>query len=214
MEQLLQLSTNSYFVGGIFFVTLVLLHVFFVVKYPLSASQWKLAEYVWVLLALVSVVGIFEEARILRSMQTVATSGEVAERKLAALENWFDVYGLHACENDGEVNKEPQLCDWVTAKNSDVQLVVANEEFPAGIPSNLLLGLDDIESGLAEADRKIIRDHLSGYLSARKNYIAAVKGSEYTSFSFLLISLAPLMFALAVALKFAKVSGEYRLLRK
>lgn len=214
MEQLLQLAANSYFVGFVFFAALGILHFFLVFKFPLTARQWKLAEYVWVLLALVSVIGVFEEARMLRSMQAVERSGKIAENKSSAVENWFDVYSLYACEEQGDSVKAPELCEWVKLKNSELQLVLANEEFPADIPSNLLLGVDAITIGIDNRDREIIAGHLNAYYAARKSYLAAVSGSNHTSFSSFLISLAPLMFALAVALKFAKVSGEYRLLRK
>lgn len=214
MEQLLQLTTNPYFVGFVFFVTLGILHFTLVYKFPLTARQWKLAEYVWVTLALVSVFGVFEEARILRAMQTVAQSEKIAEKKVAAVENWFDVYSLYACEGEGDVVKAPDLCAWVNLKKSELALVLANEDFPADIPSNLLLGLDTITTGIGGPDREIISGHLNAYYAARTSYLTAVAGSIHTSFSSLLISLAPLMFALAVALKFAKVSGEYRLMRK
>jgi len=214
MEQLLQLATNPYFVGSTFFVALGILHFILVFKYPLTARQWKLAEYVWVLLALVSVVGVFEEARILRSMQAVERSEEIAEKKILAVENWFEVYSLYACEEEGALAKAPELCEWVKVKKSELELVLANEEFPADIPSNLLLGLDEITTGIGNPDREIIAGHLNAYYAARKSYLEAVTGSTYTSFSSFLISLAPLFFALAVALKFTKVSGEYRLLRR
>ena len=214
MEQLLQLATNPYFVGFVFFAALGILHFILVFKFPLTPRQWKFAEYVWVTLALVSVFGVFEEARILRAMQTVEQSEKIAENKVAAVENWFDVYSLYACEEEGMSVKAPDLCAWVNLKKSELALVLANEEFPVDIPSNLLLGLDAITTGIGNPDREIISGHLNGYYAARTSYLAAVEGSTYTSFSSFLISLAPLMFALAVALKFAKVSGEYRLLRK
>lgn len=214
MEQLLQLATNPYVVGSVFFVTLGILHYFLVFKFPLTSRQWKLAEYVWVLLALVSVVGVFEEARILRSLQAVERSEEVAEKQLLAIENWFEVYSLYACdETEGSV-KAPSLCKWVKVKNSEIELVIANEVFPADIPSNLLQGLDSIKVGIGDADREIIAGHLRGYFEARDSYLKAVEGSGYSDFSSFLISLAPLFFGLAVALKFTKVSGEYRLLCK
>ena len=212
MERLLELSTNPIFVGSAFFIALALLHYFFVFKYPLNGRQWKLAEYVWVGLALVSVVGVFEEARLLRSDNALEQYRDVTESKSRAVENWFDVYSIYACEENGETPEMTDLCRWVKVKNSDLRLVLANEEFPADIPQNLLLGLDEINDGIGEADKRIISDYLKGYVDARRAYLEAVEGSRYSTLSALLISLAPLMFVLAIALKFAKVTGEYRLL--
>lgn len=214
MDRLLELSTDPIFIGLMFLVSLAVLHFFLVYKYPLSARQWKLAEYVWVALALVSVVGVFEEARLLRTDNELDQFREVTENKSRALENWFDVYSIFACEENGENPEMTKLCRWVKVKNSDLRLVLANEEFPADIPSNLLLGLDAIEDGLGDADKRVIEDYLDGYVSARTAYLEAVEGTKYGTMSLLLISLAPLLFAIAVALKFAKVTGEYRLMKK
>lgn len=213
MDRLLELSTDPIFIGLMFLISLALLHFFLVYKFPLNARQWKLAEYVWVALALVSVVGVFEEARLLRTDNQLDQYREAAEGKSRAIENWFDVYSIYACEENGANPEMTQLCRWVKVKNSDLQLVLANEEFPADIPSNLLLGLEAINEGLGEADKRVIEGYLTGYLEARTTYIEAVEGTKYGTMSLLLISLAPLLFAIAVALKFAKVTGEYRLLR-
>lgn len=214
MDQLLELSTNPLVIGGVFFISLAILHILLVFKYPLSAGQWKLAEYVWVALALVSVVGVFEEGRLLRSGQAVENSRKIAEDKILALENWFDVYRIYACEENGASSQATKLCRWMKVKNSELLLVLANEEFPADIPANLLLGKEEIGAGVGEEDWRIIEGHLKGYLDARQAYLAAEAAARYSTFSTLMISLAPIMFALAIALKFAKVTGEYRLLRK
>ncbi len=214
MDRLLELSADPIFIGLMFLISLALLHYLLVYKHPLNARQWKLAEYVWVALALVSVVGVFEEARLLRTDNEVDQFRTVTEDKSRALENWFDVYSIYACEENGENPEMTALCRWVRVKNSDLRLVLANEEFPADIPSNLLLGLDAINEGLGEADKQVIEGYLQGYLEARTSYIEAVEDTKYGTMSLLLISLAPLLFAIAVALKFAKVTGEYRLLKK
>ncbi len=214
MDQLLELATNSVFVGIAFVVALAILHYLLVFKYPLTAKQWKLAEYVWVALALVSVVSVFEEARLLRSEQAVDRHRQVAEQKIWAIRNWFEVYDIYACDENADNPETKQLCSWVNLKNSELGLILSNEEFPADVPANLLLGLGAIRQGIGEADKQIIGGHLKEYLDSRSRYIAAVKGSRHSALSALLISLAPLMFAIAVALKFAKVTGEYRLIRK
>lgn len=214
MERLLELSTNPVMIGAAFFLALVILHYVLVFKFPLTSVQWKLAEYVWVAFALISVVGVFEEARLLRSDNALEEYREVAEEKSRALENWFDVYTIYACEENADKPEVNGLCQWVKGKNSDLRLVLANEDFPADIPINLLLGLDKITGGIGEMDKQIISGYLRAYTDARLAYLDAVAGSRYSTFSALLISLAPLMIALAIALKFTKVTGEYRLLSK
>lgn len=214
MEALLDYSTNPWVIGGIFLATLALLHWLFVYRFPLNQAQWKLSEYVWLGLALLSIIGVLEEARFLRSGHALEQSRIVAEEKLRAIERWFEVYSLYACEENGVSDNATQLCRWAKLKNSELRLVLTNEEFPADIPENLLVGLDAIEDGINATDRSIIRQNLSGYIEARGRYLAAVSGADRSMLSIMLVSLAPVLFALAVGLRFAKATGEYRNLRR
>lgn len=210
MGKLLDLSTNLYLIGSIFFVALVILHYFLVFKKPLTLKQWKLAEYVWVILAMVSIIGVLEEAKFLRANQNVEQSRARAEEKLQAIENWFDVYTIYACDEPGAAEKFPALCRWMKVKSSDLTLILANESFPPDIPFNMLSGIDQVTDGIQDADRTIIKGYLDEYLSARRSYMRGLSSARRSSLSALIVSLAPIFFALAVALKFTKVTGEYR----
>lgn len=210
MDKLLDLSTNLYLIGGIFLTTLIVLHYFLVFTRPLTLKQWKLAEYVWVGLALVSIVGVLEEAKFLRANQNVERSRVMAEEKLLAIENWFDVYGIFACEEPGARERSPKLCTWMKVKSSDLALILANESFPPDIPFNMLSGIDEIPDGIEDADRKVIKGYLDDYIAARGSYMMGLTSARRSSLSALLVSLAPILFAIAVALKFTKVTGEYR----
>ncbi|WP_262696096.1 hypothetical protein [Kordiimonas aquimaris] len=211
MDRLLDLSTNLYLIGSIFLITLILLHYFLVFTKPLTLKQWKLAEYVWVGLALISIVGVLEEAKFLRANQNVERSRVLAEDKLQAIENWFDVYGVFACDEQGAKERSPKLCTWMKVKSSDLALILSNESFPPDIPFNMLSGIDEITGGIQDADRKIIKGYLNDYIAARQSYMTGVTSARRSSLSALIVSLAPILFAMAVALKFTKVTGEYRL---
>lgn len=214
MDWLLEYSTDISVVLMTFFITLTILHIVFVWRFPLSGSQWKLAEYVWVALAMASIIGLLEEARFLKADTNVVAAEEQAEQKIDALENWFEVYTMHACEDGPDLENSEQLCRWTKVKSSELRLVLANEEFPADVPRNLLSGLDRVRGAIGEIDKTMVRAHLTNYHDARDAYLLAQRNAQRSSYSSAFTSLAPLLFALAVALKFTKVTGEYRLLRK
>lgn len=214
MEWLLVYSTNITVVIWMFFGALAGLHILFIWLFPLSASHWKLAEYVWVLLAMASIIGVLEEARSLKADANVAAAESKAENTIAALENWFDVYGRYACEDGPKADLSQPFCRWAKVKNSELELVLANEEFPADVPINLLSGLEKLKDAIADVDKQMVRGHLDNYLLARKAYLKAAENTRHTSYFSLFTSLAPLLFALAVALKFTKVTGEYLIIRR
>jgi hypothetical protein len=211
VEQLLAASSDPFWVIAMFFAALFCFHVALIKKFPLSLKQWKLVEYIWVALALVSIFSIIDEARFYRSDLHVEQSQANAMEKAAAFENWFEVYVDYAC-NDTEFNSGSEdLCRWVKVKASDLDLILENEEFPYDIPQNFLIGIDADFKGLGQADRAIAKGVLRDYVQAREQYLSAINDGRYSGISAFLVALAPMVFAIAIALKFTKVTGEYLL---
>lgn len=211
MDRLLEASSDPFWVLFVFFGALALCHQLLIKTYPLTLKQWKLVEYMWVALALVSIFGIIEEARFYGAKITIEKSRGLAENKINALENWFDVYREYACGNNGDDMKHPELCRWTKVKNSDLHLILSNEDFPVDVPENFLVGLDTQFSGLGVPDRKVLTGIHQDYRVARQQYLVALRAGHRSSFSVLIIALAPMIFAIAVAIKFTKVTGEYLL---
>ncbi len=211
MDQLLEASSDPLWVSVVFIGALVLCHWLLIHKYPLTLKQWKLVEYMWVALALVSIFGIVQEARFYRSKITVEQSRTEALGKSMALENWLDVYSEYACDDNKGNPEYLPLCRWLKVKSSDLQLVLANEGFPADISANFLIGIEGNFVGLNEADKAVVTGLHTDYRTARQKYLTAVGASRRSSFSVLIVALAPMVFAVAVAIKFTKVSGEYLL---
>ena len=57
----------------------------------------------------------------------------------------------------------------------------------------------------------MVQAHHKGYLAARARHLMAQNEGRRSVFSIWLVALAPMIFAIAVAIKFTKVTGEYRL---
>ena len=211
MAQFLDTSSDPLWVFVIFLVALALFHYLLIYRYPLSLRQWKLVEYIWVGLALVSIYGIVEEARMYRAAITIEQSKREAMDKVAALENWFNVYTEHACDDMAQTQKARPFCRWVSDKNSDLKLILANEDFPMDVPINFLVGIEQPFEGIAKADREIVGALHASYISARQQYLMSAEDTVRSGLSALLVALGPMLFAVAIAIKFAKVTGEYRL---
>lgn len=213
MDYLLAASSDPVWVIGTFIVSMAIFHFFMIRKYPLSLKQWKLVEYIWVALALISVFSVIDDARFYRSDISIEQSERDAVGHMNAFSNWFAVYEEYACIDNGEDVSFHALCTWVTSKASDLALITDNEEFPYDISANFLTGLNGEFAGIGEADRMIITSIHSNYLEARQQYLQAVDNAQYKGLSALMVALAPLIFAIAIALKFTKVTGEYLLTR-
>lgn len=153
MDRLLEASSDPFWVFTIFLVALGLCHYFLIFKYPRTLKQWKLVEFMWVGLALVSIFGIIEQARFFGAKLAVEQSNSEAMSRIMALENWFDVYREFACDEQSGDQKFQQLCLWTKVKKSDLQLILDNEEFPVDLSQNFLSGLDGALTGLEAADR-------------------------------------------------------------
>ena len=211
LDWMLEASSDPVWVFVVFFGALVFCHYLLIFRYPLKLKQWKLVEYMWVGLALVSIFGIVEQARFFGAKLTIEQSRGDAMNKIMALESWFDVYREYACVDNADNAGFRQLCLWTKLKASDLRLIIDNEDFPVDLPANFLNGVDHSQTGLADADQAIVSKHHSGYLAARTQYLVAQKKENRSDFSVLLVALAPMIFAVAVAIKFTKVTGEYRL---
>ena len=211
VDRLLEASSDPMWVLLVFGGVLALCHYFFIKKYPLTLKRWKLVEYMWVGLALVSIFGIIEEARFYRSNISIERSRGLAMDKITALENWVDVYQEYACGDNGDDAEYLALCRWMKVKGSDLQLILANEVFPVDLPENFLVGIDGELNGLGKPDRAIVQGLHGDYRKARDQYLMAVREGRRSHFSTLIVALAPLIFAIAIAIKFTKVTGEYLL---
>ncbi|UTW56280.1 hypothetical protein [Kordiimonas sp. SCSIO 12610] len=211
MDVLLDTASDPLWVSIIFVILLVVLHMVFVVWRPLTAKQWKLAEYVWVALAVLSTLGLVDEARRYKAELNAETYLEALERDQRNIENWFNVYRIFACDEQSGVEAYKPLCDWLTLKSNDLALIVSDEDDVApDIRLNILEGIKGESIMLSMAEKQIIENHILHYGRSKSAYIDSVEISRASRVQRLLITLAPIFFAMALALKMTKVTGEYR----
>lgn len=209
-ETILDVSSDPRAVAAVFVVALCLFHVVFVFLRPLSLAQWRLMDYVWITLALGSVAGFVEEARHYRSDAVSARLEAALVAGQKNIEHWFDVYARFSCEG-GEAS---EACDWFNQKEADLAFITEHEPFPADLPTSLIAGLESAAPTYSQAEFERIRGFLSAYRENRSQYGRAVDDGKRSSFIRLLTALAPLVFAVAVALRFTKTTGEYLQMRR
>jgi hypothetical protein len=211
MDVLLNTASDPFWVSIIFIVLLAALHLVFVVWRPLTAKQWKLAEYVWVALAVLSTLGLVDEARRYKAELDADMHLEALERDQRMIENWFNVYRIFACEEADDVDKFQPLCVWISNRSNDLALIVSDEDDAApDIRLNLLDGIEGPDISLSVAEKQIIKGHILHYGRSKSAYVDSVSISQASMVQRLLITLAPIFFAMALALKMTKVTGEYR----
>ena len=213
MDYILSLTTNPLFIMAAFIAGLIIFHVVFIILTPLDAAQWKLIEYVWVTLALISVIGIFEEAKFFRAGQSITGIEMKVQKDFDRIDHWFNVYHDYACESDLDPEVIPDLCDWVQKRQEELALIQNTEPFPPPIRSNLTRHFDKIKDGAFNHEKDTIDEYIFVYSKTRDTYLKTLKNLERSAVSQLLIAFGPLLLIIAIALKFSKISGEYRLLR-
>jgi len=211
MEALLNTASDPIWVSIIFVVILIALHGWLVVWKPLDMQQWKLVEYVWVSLAVVSTLGLVDEARRYKAELDADVNFTRIERDINSIENWFSVYRIFACEEQADNLEYKGLCDWVTIKDADLKLILEDEEAIApDIRLNILNGIGNDNVRLTASEVEIISGLVIDYGQSKSAYIDNVEISKASKVQRFLISLAPILFAIALALKMTKVTGEYR----
>ncbi len=214
MNEFLEASSDPYHVFLAFLASTLLAHYFWVFKKPLSLKQWRLVDYMWLMLAGISIFGIVEEARFFRTQMTIEVSKTRAENTQLQLDNWFDVYNEYACDDQTTNIEFKDFCLWTRVKLNALELINENEDFPVDIPSNFVHGLEKVALGISVPEQRSIQGYLREYRAARTEYLTARNNNRRSEASALIVSLAPLLFAIAIGIKLAKVTGEYRLTKR
>jgi preprotein translocase subunit SecG len=211
MDVILDTASDPVWVGVIFIILLLVLHFLLVVWHPLTAKQWKLAEYVWVGLAVLSTLGLVDEARRYKAELNAETLLEALERDQRRIDNWFNVYKVFACEEQAEEQRYKKLCNWITLKSNDLELILGDtDNLAPDIRLNILDGIEVPGIELSPAEKQIVENHVLHYGRTKAAYVDSVNISSASRVQRLLITLAPIFFAMALALKMTKVTGEYR----
>ena len=209
MDVFLTAASNPFWVFIIFLVLLVVLHVILVFLFPLSVKRRILVDYVWVILTLISLLGLVDEARRYKAEMKIAPAQERVEDNLQAVTGWFENYQVFACEDQAANQDYAALCNWISRKRSDVEFILAEEAAPAAIPQALI---DEVAATqlLPEQERNLAAGILTDYADSRVAYLVAVQEAERSPLRQLMVVFAPIFFAAALALIMTKVTAEYR----
>jgi len=210
MEWLLETAGDPVWIVGIFLVLLVVFHLLLIWLIPLSAKQWKLIDYIWVSLTFISSLGLVDEARRYKAEMQIVPAAKQLELDSQAMENWFENYREFACEERAGDPDSDELCRWVSRKQSDLQLILADDEQPVSLPTAFIDEVANVQL-LSQQERQLAATLLRAYQDSRNTLASSTRASQRSFWRQLLVVFAPLLFAAALALKMTKVTGEYRL---
>jgi len=214
MEQTLEYIqgiTNSIAWVSIVFITFVFVfHFCLIIVFPLNNTKWKLVEYVWVILAFISTLGIVNESRHLNAR--IEASKYISKVKTDQLNvlNWFENYKIYTCEESLESNE----CPFFLRALNDLKLIINDPDGVAKIPLNLVTSLSDKSMIVSESSKLNIKQRIQSHNKTLNIYLNKLRESKQSYFERLIVALTPLLLACALALKFAKVTGEYLLYKE
>ncbi|MBL4800341.1 MAG: hypothetical protein JKY45_00510 [Emcibacter sp.] len=216
---ILSLASNIYWVVGIFIFFTLLLHFLFVVWFPLSLRAWKLADYLWLTLAFLSTLGLVGEARQYQAETSHYESEWQATQSLSGVRNWYSHYQIFICSEAKALKdknlKDTQyhkLCNWLEGRINDLNLMQnGNTTFSELSPT----GAEDLQQYgplIPRIEQKILTRRIAQYNDKRTLHLDNLKERERTTLQMIMVIIAPVMLAFALAIRFTKVTGEYRLL--
>ena len=210
-----------------FVICLLLFHVFLVYPvfakfgiHPLDDIWWKRVDYIWVGLASLSIISGAAEARKAMSSalynQTTARIISDANYVKREVRRWEDVYcnarrvrsELSPSNFDELVSEEKLACRWV--QDTLVYLIDRDAEFERG---NFSISLPPykIQDPYSLQGIHRIEDLVRDFVDFKNYQKGLAAGKDRTELELVLLVLSPVMFAAAVALRLAKVTGEVRI---
>lgn len=216
---ILSLASNIYWVVGIFIFFTLLLHLLFVVWFPLNLKIWKLADYLWLTLVFLSTLGLVGEAKQFRAENFRYESEWAATQSLSDVRSWYAHYQIIIC-TEAKVLKEKnlngteyhKLCDWLEGRINDLNLMQNHKTAFPELSTALIEGLKLYSTIIPRIEQKILTHRIAQYNDKRILHLNNIKERKRTTLQLIILIMAPVMFALALAIRFTKVTGEFRLL--
>ena len=219
-SNILDLASNTYWVIGIFIFFTLLLHLLFVFLWPLSLKTWKVADYLWLMLAFLSTLGLVGEAKQYRAESNHFESQWATTQSLNEVRGWFTNYQVYICD-EVKILKEKKLdntdyhnlCDWLEGRINDLNLIqkASDKEFPV-LSSSLSDGLGQFSTIIPRIEQKILDARIEKYTQKHLAHTENISAEQRSPLQMFIIILAPMMLAFALAIRVTKVTAEYRLL--
>ena len=216
---ILDLASNTTWVIGIFIACTILFHILFVFLFPLSLRTWKIADYLWLCLVFLSLMGLVGQAKQFMAETTYNEKEWQTQQSLGDVRSWFSNYQILICE-EAKILKEKklngteyhQLCDWLEKRINDLNLMQKDPHKWPEITPQLTNGLKDYSTIIPRLEQKILERRIERYSERRIQNNENLKALQRTSLQQVMLIMAPVMFALALAIRLTKVTAEFRLL--
>jgi len=217
ISDILALASNTGWVIGIFIFFTILLHILFIIWFPLSPRIWKMADYLWLSLVFLSLLGLVGEAKQFRAETAHNEKEWDATQSLNDVRNWFSNYQIFICEEaKNRKNRKTgatdyyELCQWLEGRINDLNLMRKDPDRHPELAPSLIRGLARYTTIIPQPEQEILISRMAKYNEKRALNLANIKALQRSGIQQLMVIIAPVMFALALAIRFTKVTAEYR----
>lgn len=217
-EPFFLITASASWMLSVFVCSVLIFHVVFLKLWKLGAIGWKRVDYVWLAMATLGLLGGVSEVRRVFAVGQIATEQSLVQSTFEDLRHEIRFLNSAAvCRQFIRGEFSPPDFDAIQ-KEYDAVCDFAKRilgQLPEGPPADLSqLHLDDRPHVTAKSlldTLKGLDDRAAWYRRARKTYDDTVEASGRTSFESSALIMAPLLLAVALALRITKVTGEIRL---
>lgn len=199
------ITSDIYRISGLFLVLTALFHFFLIYKRSLSLKKWKLVEYIWVVLAFISTLGIVDQSRRTNAMATLTQAEIQLDKHKEQLIGWFDNYQELTCI---EQFNEKQ-CNAFNKAQRDIQLLLLENIAVPDIDHNILNHVSHLSLIMTDMAIAEISLRINKYSDNKVSYLTTKLQTQQSTLQRLINLLTPLLLAFALALKMTKVTAEY-----
>lgn len=209
-EFLNDITSSIFRISMLFLIFTAVFHFVLIYKYPLSLKNWKLVEYIWVLLAFISTLGIVDQSRRANAMAQLTQTEIQLERDKQQVIDWFDNYQQLTCIED----IDEQQCVAFKRANYDLELMLTDNEVVPAIDQHLIKRINHLTALNNQGVIKHITARITQYTAAKLRYQTTQQRTMQSALQHLLNLLTPLLLAFALALKMTKVTAEHLALKR
>jgi len=204
------LTSNIYRISGLFIFLTIAFHIFFIFYRPLSLKNWKLVEYIWVMLAFISTLGLVDESRRINAITTLTHTQIKVETSKEKITDWFNSYQELTCNEQTHHLR----CTTFTKIITDIELLTLENDIAPALNKNLLKPLSSLSPWLNDTSVNLVNNLINEYTLQRDQLLILEQQVKRSLFQKLINALTPLLLAFALALKMTKVTAEHLALKR
>lgn len=212
------ITASPKWIYGIFFGFLIIFHVLFLKVWPLDKKRWQIVDYLWLGLAVLGLFAGTAQVRKIVAQNQISLENTYMVSTYERLKDQISFLTSSAvCRKFNRTEYSPKNFDAIQIEYDNVcsfggQL---NSRTPADPPEDLkVLKLDEhptVTDGLLTDMLSSVKEKAKIYIEARRVYDQTVDAQNSTYLEIVLTFSAPLLLAIALALRITKVTGELRM---